>query len=113
MSFRDFGEYQVILLIVVGCIGFTDVYFCYRLPFRPFHLLLKLLVQFNSLCSISVYLNYDSKLMRLYVQEITSGVYFMKQTVGNACGTIGLLHAVGNITSEIKLGKLLGPEFPS
>ncbi|KAL9665724.1 hypothetical protein QQ045_000044 [Rhodiola kirilowii] len=30
-------------------------------------------------------------------------VYFLKQTVGNACGTIGLLHAVGNITSEIKL----------
>lgn len=24
-------------------------------------------------------------------------VYFMKQTVGNACGTIGLLHAVGNL----------------
>jgi hypothetical protein len=32
-------------------------------------------------------------------------VYFMKQTVGNACGTIGLLHALGNITSEIKFGK--------
>ncbi|KAI3507472.1 hypothetical protein L1887_22458 [Cichorium endivia] len=31
------------------------------------------------------------------------GVYFMRQTVGNACGTIGLLHAIGNITSEIKL----------
>lgn len=30
----------------------------------------------------------------------------MNQTVGNACGTIGLLHAVGNITSEVKLGKL-------
>ncbi|MBA0806065.1 hypothetical protein Gohar_005537 [Gossypium harknessii] len=30
-------------------------------------------------------------------------VYFMKQTVGNACGTIGLLHGVGNVTSEIKL----------
>lgn len=30
----------------------------------------------------------------------------MKQTVGNACGTIGLLHSVGNITSEIKLSKL-------
>ncbi|MBA0593313.1 hypothetical protein Gorai_010264, partial [Gossypium raimondii] len=27
----------------------------------------------------------------------------MKQTVGNACGTIGLLHGVGNVTSEIKL----------
>ncbi|GER34763.1 ubiquitin carboxyl-terminal hydrolase isozyme L3 [Striga asiatica] len=36
-------------------------------------------------------------------QEPDSGVYFMKQTVGNACGTIGLLHAVGNITSRIKL----------
>ncbi|KAH7549661.1 hypothetical protein JRO89_XS13G0063200 [Xanthoceras sorbifolium] len=35
--------------------------------------------------------------------ECSSKVYFMKQTVGNACGTIGLLHAVGNITSEIKL----------
>jgi ubiquitin carboxyl-terminal hydrolase L3 len=33
----------------------------------------------------------------------------MKQTVGNACGTIGLLHAVGNITSEIKLGKYFMP----
>ncbi|XP_059275885.1 ubiquitin carboxyl-terminal hydrolase 3-like isoform X1 [Lycium ferocissimum] len=37
------------------------------------------------------------------VQDPTSTVYFMKQTVGNACGTIGLLHAIGNITSEIKL----------
>ncbi|KAK4434878.1 Ubiquitin carboxyl-terminal hydrolase 3 [Sesamum alatum] len=37
------------------------------------------------------------------IKEPSNGVYFMKQTVGNACGTIGLLHAVGNITSEIKL----------
>lgn len=36
-------------------------------------------------------------------KEYSNKVYFMKQTVGNACGTIGLLHAVGNITSEIKL----------
>ncbi|KAH0870739.1 hypothetical protein HID58_077761, partial [Brassica napus] len=31
--------------------------------------------------------------------------YFMKQTVVNACGTIGLLHAIGNITFEIKFFK--------
>ncbi|EFJ27674.1 hypothetical protein SELMODRAFT_95093 [Selaginella moellendorffii] len=31
-------------------------------------------------------------------------VYFMKQTVGNACGTIGLLHAIGNNTSQIQHG---------
>ncbi|XWS62035.1 hypothetical protein CRYUN_Cryun07bG0176300 [Craigia yunnanensis] len=37
---------------------------------------------------------------------VISKVYYMKQTVGNACGTIGLLHSVGNITSEIKLRKL-------
>ncbi|XP_047338383.1 ubiquitin carboxyl-terminal hydrolase 3-like [Impatiens glandulifera] len=36
-------------------------------------------------------------------KAISDKVYFMKQTVGNACGTIGLLHAVGNITSQIKL----------
>ncbi|KAK7262157.1 hypothetical protein RJT34_29718 [Clitoria ternatea] len=36
-------------------------------------------------------------------KEYSSKVYFMKQTVGNACGTIGLLHALGNITSEVKL----------
>ncbi|KAI7808309.1 ubiquitin carboxyl-terminal hydrolase isozyme L3 isoform X1 [Triplophysa rosa] len=29
-------------------------------------------------------------------QEVSSGVYFMKQTIGNACGTIGLIHAVAN-----------------
>ncbi|KAG6434676.1 hypothetical protein SASPL_106316 [Salvia splendens] len=43
-----------------------------------------------------------SALIRV-VNESSGGPYFMKQTVGNACGTVGLLHAVGNVTSEIKL----------
>ncbi|XP_044484087.1 ubiquitin carboxyl-terminal hydrolase 3 [Mangifera indica] len=48
-------------------------------------------------------------------KEYSSDVYFMKQTVGNACGTVGLLHAVGNITSEIKLvdGSFLDRFFKS
>ncbi|XP_074085645.1 ubiquitin carboxyl-terminal hydrolase isozyme L1 isoform X2 [Macrotis lagotis] len=29
-------------------------------------------------------------------QEVSPKVYFMKQTVGNSCGTIGLIHAVAN-----------------
>ncbi|PSR93464.1 Ubiquitin carboxyl-terminal hydrolase [Actinidia chinensis var. chinensis] len=49
------------------------------------------------------------------MKEPSGGVYFMKQTVGNACGTIGLLHAVGNVTSEIKLleGSFLDRFFKS
>lgn len=29
-------------------------------------------------------------------QTVSSTVYFTRQTIGNACGTIGLLHAIGN-----------------
>ncbi|XP_008786278.2 ubiquitin carboxyl-terminal hydrolase 3-like isoform X2 [Phoenix dactylifera] len=36
-------------------------------------------------------------------KEPNKEVYFLNQTVGNACGTIGILHAIGNATSEIKL----------
>lgn len=32
-------------------------------------------------------------------------MYFIKQTIGNACGTIGLLHALGNNLDSIALGK--------
>ncbi|OWM88342.1 ubiquitin carboxyl-terminal hydrolase 3 [Punica granatum] len=48
-------------------------------------------------------------------REYSNKVYFMKQTVGNACGTIGLLHAVGNITSEVNLveGSYLDKFFKS
>ncbi|XP_077984649.1 ubiquitin carboxyl-terminal hydrolase isozyme L3-like [Glandiceps talaboti] len=44
-------------------------------------------------------------------QKVSGDVYFMKQTIGNACGTIGLLHAVFNNTDQIavdtKLKKFL------
>ncbi|OXB63587.1 hypothetical protein ASZ78_014212 [Callipepla squamata] len=36
-------------------------------------------------------------------QEISSKVYFLKQTVSNSCGTIGLIHAVANNKDKIKL----------
>lgn len=29
-------------------------------------------------------------------QVLSPNVYYMKQTVGNACGTVGILHAIGN-----------------
>ncbi|CAN1825409.1 Ubiquitin carboxyl-terminal hydrolase 3 [Linum perenne] len=51
----------------------------------------------------------------LLMQDPNEKVYFMKQTVGNACGTIGLLHAVGNIRSSINLleGSFLDRLFKS
>lgn len=36
-------------------------------------------------------------------QEVSEGVYFMKQFVGNACGTVALIHAVANNLNKIEL----------
>ncbi|XP_064413786.1 ubiquitin carboxyl-terminal hydrolase isozyme L3 isoform X1 [Latimeria chalumnae] len=35
-------------------------------------------------------------------QEVSSTVYFMKQTISNACGTIGLIHAVTNNRNKLQ-----------
>lgn len=37
-------------------------------------------------------------------QVVSPKVYFMKQTIGNACGTVGILHALGNSRSTINIG---------
>jgi ubiquitin carboxyl-terminal hydrolase L3 len=37
-------------------------------------------------------------------QEPSKKVYFTRQTIGNACGTVGIIHALGNAASKIKLG---------
>lgn len=39
-------------------------------------------------------------------QVVSPAVYFMKQTIGNACGTVGLLHALGNNTDTLTFSKL-------
>ncbi|CAJ1079747.1 ubiquitin carboxyl-terminal hydrolase isozyme L3 [Xyrichtys novacula] len=39
---------------------------------------------------------------RLKDQEVSPDVYFIKQTIGNACGTIGLIHAVANNQSHLE-----------
>lgn len=38
-------------------------------------------------------------------REPSDKVYFLKQTVGNACGTVGILHAIGNAVAEIQLAE--------
>ena len=34
----------------------------------------------------------------------STSLYFMKQTISNACGTIGALHAIGNTLDKASLG---------
>jgi len=34
-------------------------------------------------------------------QEVADELYYMKQTVPNACGTVALLHAVGNLSPDL------------
>ena len=34
-----------------------------------------------------------------------ASLYFMKQTISNACGTIGALHAIGNTLDKASLGE--------
>jgi len=37
-------------------------------------------------------------------QTVSSNVMFFKQTIPNACGTIGLLHSLANNTDAIPIG---------
>jgi hypothetical protein len=36
---------------------------------------------------------------------ISPSVYYMKQTIGNACGTIALLHGLGNNRHNLPIGR--------
>lgn len=36
-------------------------------------------------------------------QKVCENLFYMKQTIGNACGTIGVIHAIGNATDKIEL----------
>ncbi|KAM5180623.1 ubiquitin carboxyl-terminal hydrolase isozyme L3 [Mantella aurantiaca] len=38
----------------------------------------------------------EEEKIKSHGQDVDSSVYFMKQTISNACGTIGLIHAVAN-----------------
>lgn len=44
----------------------------------------------------------EEKQIKAKGQEVSPDVYFMKQTIGNACGTIGLIHAVANNQSYVE-----------
>ncbi|EDV24829.1 uncharacterized protein TRIADDRAFT_56125 [Trichoplax adhaerens] len=44
-------------------------------------------------------------------QFVGDDVYFMKQTIGNACGTIALIHAFGNNSANVQLDNGYLKEF--
>lgn len=37
-------------------------------------------------------------------QKVAEDLFYMKQYIGNACGTIGILHALGNNTDKLEIG---------
>ncbi|XP_029444724.1 ubiquitin carboxyl-terminal hydrolase isozyme L1 [Rhinatrema bivittatum] len=46
----------------------------------------------------------EKQIEELKGQETSPKIYFMKQTIGNSCGTIGLIHAVANNKANVDLG---------
>jgi ubiquitin carboxyl-terminal hydrolase L3 len=38
-------------------------------------------------------------------QKVAPSLWYTKQTVGNACGTVGLTHAALNLADKLKLGQ--------
>uniref|UniRef100_A0A8C9UN85 Ubiquitin carboxyl-terminal hydrolase n=1 Tax=Spermophilus dauricus TaxID=99837 RepID=A0A8C9UN85_SPEDA len=54
-------------------------------------------------CIHSQHENFRKKqIEELKGQEVSPKVYFMKQTIGNSCGTIGLIHAVANNQDKLE-----------
>lgn len=39
--------------------------------------------------------------------QVSPDIYFIKQTIGNACGTIGLIHAVANNQAHLEFGEFI------
>lgn len=52
-------------------------------------------------CSIYYYLS----------QEVSSNLYYMKQTVHNACGTVAIIHSIANNVAELELGNIYTEKY--
>ena len=46
----------------------------------------------------------ENKRIKKEGQICSKDIFFIEQTIGNACGTIGLLHALGNCQDQIHFG---------
>ncbi|XP_067943966.1 ubiquitin carboxyl-terminal hydrolase isozyme L3-like [Watersipora subatra] len=44
-----------------------------------------------------------SETVSIGTEEEVEGLYYMKQTVGNACGTVGIIHALANNGNQVSL----------
>lgn len=94
-------------------------YFCFqsqinqRRPEKPvrnhatciLHVLLKDFI----ICDVR-HADAEDKELRSQDPSVPKDIFYMKQTIGNACGTIGLLHSIGNSQERIQLGEDIDAE---
>lgn len=55
-------------------------------------------------CRPDFALAFDAAEIEANGQQVSPSLYYMKQTIGNACGTIALLHAVANNRDALGIG---------
>lgn len=53
----------------------------------------------------------EEQIIRSKGEQMLSGVWFTRQTVSNACGTVGVLHAMGNTDARFVPGSFLDHFF--
>jgi len=62
----------------------------------------KLMIRrFYCISKLNIFIQSESEMIG--VPEDNENLYFMRQTVGNACGTVGIIHALANSRSQIPL----------
>ncbi|XP_053559994.1 ubiquitin carboxyl-terminal hydrolase isozyme L1 isoform X1 [Bombina bombina] len=47
----------------------------------------------------------EKQISELKDKEVNSKVYFLKQTIGNSCGTVGIIHAVANNKDKLSFAE--------
>ncbi|KAF8822376.1 ubiquitin carboxyl-terminal hydrolase UCHL3 [Cardiosporidium cionae] len=84
------------------CLDFVDVYSCeqWALDLVPLPVY-AILFLFPCTAVLERERDLESQRIKVDGQYVSPKVWYTNQTIGNACGTIGILHAVANIKDKV------------